>query len=321
MEEVIGPYGNIPRRYVVPLPETVEPSARTTFEPYNVGRADVAVIGRNNTTGLQVWSADTGYPGDFDYREFHKKDGTSGLQYWRVTGARVDLGDKDYYHPDWAAGKVRGHAQHFAGLVESMVAEYRGRTGRYGIVAAIYDTELFGHWWFEGVDWLGEVIRRLSNSEVVDLATASDFVEAHPPEDVVALPESSWGMGGNHFTWDNADTHWMWPIIHGAEDRMEQLVARYPNAEGPVRDVLNQAARELLLLQSSDWPFLVTTGQAGEYAIQRFTEHLERFNKLVEPAESDRVDQGTASLAAELFERDKLFPELDYRSFAARRQP
>ena len=318
-EEVIGPYGNIPRRYVVPLPEHVAPVSGTTYLPYYVGRPDVAAIGRNNQTGLQVWSADYGYPGDFDYREFHKKDGTSGMQYWRVTGARIDLGQKDYYHPDWAAGKVREHAQHFSQMVEELVADYNTRSGRYGVVAAIYDTELFGHWWFEGVDWLAEVLRNLANSEVVELTTASDYVTGHPPEDVVALPESSWGMGGNHFTWDNADTHWMWPTIHEAEARMERLVARYPQADGTAREVLDQAARELLLLESSDWPFLITTGQAAEYAIERFCAHSGRFDRLAERAESGDFDQAAAEQARELYERDKLFPEIDYRVFAERR--
>jgi 1,4-alpha-glucan branching enzyme len=316
LEEVIGPYGNIPRRYVVPLPESAPPAARTTYEPYNVGRADVAVIGRNNMTGLQVWSADHGYPGDFDYREFHKKDGTSGLQYWRVTGVRVDLGQKDYYHPDWAAGKVRIHAEHFAALVEGLVADYHARSRRYGVVAAIYDTELFGHWWFEGVDWLAEVLDRLAQSEVVDLTTASDFLQAHQPEDVVTLPESSWGMGGNHFTWDNADTHWVWPVIHAAETRLERLVARYPQPDEATRTVLNQAARELLLLQSSDWPFLITTGQAGEYAIERFTSHVERFDLLAASVEPGPADSAAATTAAELYERDKVFADIDYRDWA-----
>ena len=313
MEDVLGPYGDIPRRYVVPPPEAAEETERTTFQAYNVARADVAVIGRNNQTGLQVWSASHGYPGDFDYRDFHKKDGVSGLQYWRVTGAEVELGDKDWYHPDWAEGKIRAHANHFAALVEDEVRAYHDRTGKFGVVAAIYDTELFGHWWFEGVRWLGEVLARLARSEVIELTTASGFVERHPPEDVVALPESSWGMGGNHFTWDNADTHWMWPIIHEAESRMEHLAARHPEADGPTRDVLNQAARELLLLQSSDWPFLITTGQAGEYAIQRFRDHVERFEVLTKIAEAGPPDESALRLVADLRERDNLFPDIDYR--------
>jgi 1,4-alpha-glucan branching enzyme len=321
LEEVIGPYGDIPHRYVVPVDETIPPSERTTFEAYHVARPDVSVIGRNDRISMQVWSAEHGYPGDFDHREFHKKDAVSGLQYWRVTGAGVDLGDKDYYHPDWAEGKVAAQAEHFVRLVEEQLREYHEQTGKFGIVAAIYDTELFGHWWFEGVRWLGEVLARLARSETVELSTASGYLEAHPPEDVVALPESSWGMGGTHFTWDNQDTHWIWPQIHEAEARMERLVARHPAADGAALDVLNQAARELLLLQSSDWPFLITTGQAAEYATERFEQHRERFDRLATLAEDGPPDEEARRLAAELYERDKLFPDLDYRRWAARRGP
>jgi 1,4-alpha-glucan branching enzyme len=319
MNEVVGPYGTVPRRYVVPASESAPTTDHTTFEPYYVTRPDVAVIGRNNRTGLQVWSVDHGYPGDFDYREFHKKDGISGLQYWRVTGARVDLGDKDWYHPDWAEGKVSAHAHHFARVVEDLVRDYRERTGRFGVVAAIYDTELFGHWWFEGIRWLGEVLARLSRSDSVELSLASTYLEEHAPTDVVSLPDSSWGMGGGHFTWDNVDTHWMWPIIHDAEARMERLAARYPYAEGPLVYVLSQAARELLLLESSDWPFLITTGQAGEYAIQRFREHVERFDLLAGIAEAGTADEAASRLAGEIWERDKLFPDIDYRDWSPRR--
>jgi len=268
---------------------------------------------------MQVWSADWGYPGDYDYREFHRKDGVSGLQYWRVTGARVDLSHKDYYHPDWAQYKVGEHARHFAWLVQDLIQNYHAESGQFGIISANYDTELFGHWWFEGVDWIREVLRALSQSEVVELTTASDYLDAHPPSDVLALPESSWGMGGGHWTWDNGDTRWMWQPIHAAERRMEALVQRFPAAEGDLLATLSQAARELLLLQSSDWPFLVTTGQAREYAIQRFSEHVERFERLAGLAEAGQVAEG-AALAAELYERDKVFPTVDYRWFAAREE-
>ncbi|MBI4491801.1 MAG: DUF1957 domain-containing protein [Chloroflexi bacterium] len=314
---VLGPYGEVERRYVVPLADYVEPTQKTTYQPYWVAGAEVAVLGRNERTGMQVWSADWGYPGEYDYREFHKKDGLSGLQYWRVTGARVDLGEKDYYHPDWAAYKMRAHADHFASLVEELVQAYQTESGKYGIICAAYDTELFGHWWFEGVDWLREVLRRLSQSEAVELTTASRFIQAHPPEDVLVLPESSWGAGGGHFTWLNVDTEWLWPPIHEAERAMERLVERYPDASGDALEVLQQAARELLLLESSDWPFLITTGQAREYAISRFNDHLERFHSLRGQLES--ADTNPA-LARSLFERDNLFPTLDYRAFR-RREP
>ena len=223
------------------------------------------------------------------------------------------------YDPDRAADRVQDHANHFVGLVEELINQYQSDTGRYGIIASNYDTELFGHWWFEGVDWLKHVLRGLAGSKSVDLTTASTFVDTHQPEKVIALPESSWGTGGNHFTWLNVDTQWMWEPIHAAEERMESLAARYPNATGEQKDLLNQAARELLLLQSSDWPFLVTTGQAKEYASQRFTEHVERFTSMADLAESGGVltDTERESLVA-LSERDNPFDRIDYRNFAAR---
>jgi 1,4-alpha-glucan branching enzyme len=319
---IIGPYGDIPRRYVVPLADYKEPTMKTTFLPYWVQSTepsvDVAVVGRNNRTGMQVWSADWGYPGDFDYREFHKKDGVSGLQYWRVTNALRDLGDKDYYYPDWAAGKVEQHASHFVTLVTEMVADFYSQNQKQGIVAAAYDTELFGHWWFEGVTWVKQVLKQLATSETVELTTASDYIEKHPPEDVLALKEGSWGQAGNHFTWLNTDTEWMWPLIHNAEIKMEQLVVKYPEAKGENARHLNQAARELLLLESSDWPFLITTGQAREYAIKRFQEHVERFETLADIALTGKINAAAQDYYHEVYELDNIFPDIDYRNFANR---
>ncbi|HET7010644.1 MAG TPA: 1,4-alpha-glucan branching protein domain-containing protein [Anaerolineales bacterium] len=312
--EAIGPYGAVTRRYLVPLAASTAAMGGTTFLPYYVNEPRVAVLGRENKTGLQVWSADWGYPGDFDYREFHKKDGISGMQYWRISGARVGLGEKDAYHPDWAEGKVRQHADHFAHLVAELLAGFHAETGKYGMICANYDTELFGHWWFEGIDWLEGVIRRLADTPSVDLTSASAFLDAHPPETVIRLPEGSWGAGGNHFVWDNADTHWMWPLIHQAESRFASAVQRAGDVGTDAKSVLDQAARELLLLQSSDWPFLVTTGQAREYAVERFHGHLENFGELLAGSEAGRPD---AALAARLWEKDKVFPDIDHRWFRA----
>jgi 1,4-alpha-glucan branching enzyme len=322
--DVIGPYGQIKRRYVIPVSSQMLAPERqaTTFFPYYVSdttnyptseeHSGVAVIGRNNRVGQQVWSAQWGYPGDFDYREFHRKAGTSGIQYWRITGTNVDLGNKDLYHPDWAAYKVDQHAEHFAHLVSDQLRSFSQKTGKFGLVSANYDTELFGHWWFEGVTWLGKVLRHLASNPDVELTTASRHVAQHPPEEVLNIPEGSWGAGGTHFVWDNNETHWMWAPIHEAEARMEALANEFSDTGRDEVTVLNQAAREALLLESSDWPFLVTTGQAREYAIQRFSQHLERFNKLADSLDSGSPD---VDLADELWDADKVFPDIDYRWF------
>jgi len=322
--DVIGPYGEIKRRYVIPQSQSTLPKRQTTtYRPYYVSEtvqgtsaeqhSGVAVMGRNNNTGQQVWSADWGYPGDFDYREFHKKAGTSGLQYWRVTGDGIDLGHKDTYHPDWAEFKIDQHAEHFAHLVGDLLRDHHSQTGEYGLIASNYDTELFGHWWFEGVRWLGQVLRHLANTPEIDLMTASDYLEQHPPQEVLHIPESSWGAGGTHFTWDNGDTRWMWHPIHECETRMEALAKRFSNPSADEQIVLQQAARELLLLQSSDWPFLVTTGQAREYAIQRFSQHVERFNRLAQSLEDQTPD---VQYAQEMYELDRVFPDIDVSNFS-----
>jgi 1,4-alpha-glucan branching enzyme len=321
--DVIGPYGMVKRRYVVPNAEAMPERSASTYFPYYVSDSQagiaeakstaVMVIGRNNDTGQQVWSNQIGYPGDFDYREFYKKAGTSGLQYWRVTGDKVDLGQKDYYQPDWAAFKVEQHAEHFAHLVGDLLRKQHKQTGKYGVVLSSYDTELFGHWWFEGVRWLGKVLQHLAQDPEVELKTASEFVAEYPPTETLHLPESSWGIGGAHFNWDNNETRWMWQPIRECEERMETLARRYPTPTDTERAVLNQAARELMLLESSDWQFLVTTGQAREYASQRFSQHVERFRKLADSLDSGQPNRAYAD---ELWEIDKVFPNLDYRWYA-----
>ena len=323
--DIVGPYGQIKRRYVIPSVNDMPRRDASTFQAYYVSdtsagdgafhHSGVAVMGRNAATGEQVWSANLGYPGDFDYREFHKKAGTSGFKYWRVTGATLDLAFKDYYHPDWAAYKVEQHAEHFAHLVGDQLREYHDKTGEPGLVMSSYDTELFGHWWFEGVLWLEKVLRHLASDPNIDLMTATEYIEAYPPSSVLHIPESSWGAGGNHFTWNNTDTRWMWAPLHEAELRMEGLTIRYQEPTPEEEAVLNQIAREALLLQSSDWQFLVTTGQARDYAIQRFNQHLERFTKLADSLDRSAPD---TALAEQYYELDKLFPDIDYRWFRAR---
>ena len=323
--DVIGPYGTVKRLYVLPASSVALNPQRnaTTFSAYYVAdtttgsqavtHSGVAVIGRNDRTGQQVWSAEWGYPGDFDYREFHRKAGTSGIQYWRVTGKDVDLGKKDVYHPDWAAFKIDQHAEHYVHLVGDLIREHAQKTGSYGLVASTYDTELFGHWWFEGVQWLGKVLRYLAKDKSIDLMTSSAYLTAHPPAEVLSLPESSWGAGGEHFVWDNAENHWMWQPLHDVEARMSALAGRFTAPTGDENAVLNQAARETLLMQSSDWQFQITTGQAREYAIQRFNQHYERFEKLAAALEANKPDRAYAD---ELFEQDRIFSDIDFRWFA-----
>jgi 1,4-alpha-glucan branching enzyme len=290
------------------------------MRPYYVRAAKVAVFGRNERTGLQVWSASQGYPGDFLYREFHRKDAASGMQYWRITSNTAGLGEKELYDPVPAFQKVKDHAAHFVHLVREELAGYAPTSRVPGIVVSAYDTELFGHWWFEGVAWLQEVLRLLDKSEEIGLTTADSYLAQYPPDEVIDLPESSWGEGGGHWTWLNPQTEWMWPLIHNAERRMEKLVALYPEATDQTLRLLGQTARELVLLESSDWPFLISTGQAKEYAISRFQQHLARFNVLAGFIErGEPLKAADQEFLATAENDDNPFPEIDYHAFRERR--
>jgi 1,4-alpha-glucan branching enzyme len=239
------------------------------------------------------------------------------MQYWRIGGKGLDLGQKPPYEAAKAANQVKGHAQHFSSLVSKLLADYQRESGRPGVISSAYDTELFGHWWFEGVDWLKEVLRLLAADPTVELTTATKMIEDYPPTTVMNLPESSWGAGGGHQTWLNEETEWLWPKLHEAERRMEAIVKK--SQYGDENQVLKQVARELLLLESSDWPFLITTGQAKEYATKRFNDHLRRFNDLAEIAEQGgELSEDQLARVAEIEEKDNPFPAIDYRQFAER---
>ncbi len=292
---------------------------KTTFSPYLLKYNDdfIAIVGRNEKAGLQVWSGEWGYPGDGWYREFHKKDSVSGLQYWRVTGSEVDLALKKPYEPDKVIRRVEENSDHFVHMIYSLLKDYREQTGKNGIIAAPYDSELFGHWWFEGPKWIKQVIKTMVNIEELDLTTISEYLEKFVPEVTIRIPESSWGEGGHHWVWLNKDTYWIWPHIYESEKKMEDLAKKHRKTDDDfIKRVLNQAARELLLLESSDWPFLITTWQARDYASNRFSEHLDSFRNLVDAVEQGRKDKEFKTYLETIEEKDKIFPNIDFTIYA-----
>ena len=154
------------------------------------------------------------------------------------------------------------HARHFAGARRGRwCASTTTPSGRYGIVCAAYDTELFGHWWFEGIDWLQEVLRSLA-SQRRRRSDRRRAVHARAPARGRDRPAGRLlGPARARTSPGRTPTRqWMWPMIDEAQRRMEDIVARHAGASARSPSPLAQAARELLLLESSDWPFLVTTG-------------------------------------------------------------
>ncbi len=281
------------------------PAEELPLDPYSAFLAHpshVAFFARDEISGAQVWSRDRGYPGDARYLEFHKKHFPGGLRYWRITSSEADLGLKETYEPDRMSERLVEHAAHFVSVLESTLA-----TRDEGAVVSLYDTELFGHWWFEGPEWLYQVVKALRGSSVRP-ATASDALEALAPSTVVSLPEGSWGKGGFHWIWLNEDTSWIWKKIYRIEAAAAALTPRLAHLD---RRRLKQFFREKFLLESSDWPFLISTWSARDYAENRAAEHYERALTLLEWLErGGPLSPTDESLLGEFESEDRLFEEV-----------
>jgi 1,4-alpha-glucan branching enzyme len=235
-----------------------------------------------------------------------------GIKYHRVTGPG-DLGERALYHRESALAKVRVHASHFLQSRTEQIASLRQTLRQPPVVVSPYDAELFGHWWFEGPQFLDEIIRQTASSQSLKLATLSDVLDEYPNPVCIQPAASSWGEQGYQEVWLNEKTQWMYRHQHQAERCMVELANAFPHAEGLLLRALNQAARELLLAQSSDWPFLISQQTAVPYAIRRFRSHIHRFHQLREKISLQTI--GEDWLQA-LESQDNLFPEVDYRVFA-----
>jgi 1,4-alpha-glucan branching enzyme len=257
---------------------------------------------------MQIWSRHQGYPGDEWYLEFHKIRWPGGLKLWRVSGANVDLGAKRPYEPRAALDRVAGHASHFAHLLDSIAQEQREDGA--GVIVAPFDTELFGHWWFEGADFLAATYRALRGTGV-RAVMASQHLEAHPATTGLQLAEGSWGANGDHSMWLNDRTAWTWKRLTPLEEAFWKA-APTALASPAARPVLAQAARELLLAQASDWQFIISTGAVVDYAERRFTLHCDDAERLIKPLGGGTGGELEAAgrLAEELGRRDDLFPNV-----------
>lgn len=290
----------------------------------------LAVFGRDPESSKQVWSSTEGYPGDYDYREFYRDiaydldsdyikpyihcDGIpvdTGFKYFRITG---DTDQKEHYVPAAAAKKAEMHAGNF---VLNRVKQFEFLTAAMDckpVIVAPYDAELFGHWWFEGPLWLEHVVRKSClEQNTFGLVTLSEYLDQHPPDQVSMPSPSSWGYKGFNETWLNGKNDWIYRDLHRGSLDMENLAKKYPQTEGLTRRALNQAARELLLAQASDWAFMIHAGTTGEYGTQRTKTHIDRLNRLKKQIELGRIDE--PGLCA-MEEQNNIFPWIDYRLFS-----
>ncbi|HYT82916.1 MAG TPA: 1,4-alpha-glucan branching protein domain-containing protein [Gemmatimonadales bacterium] len=325
----LGAYGEIPlgaerfdaeRRDSSPSSPAAVRAQRSPYQGYRVSargaRPPVAALVRDPRSSTQIWSRHHGYPGDEWYLEFHKIRWPGGLKLWRVSGADLDLGAKRPYEPQAAFERAVGHASHFVQLLEGLAPEQPADGD--GVIVAPFDTELFGHWWFEGAEFLAATYRALRGRPNVRPVTASQYLEAHPPRVALRLAEGSWGANGDHSMWLNERTSWTWQRLWTLEDAFWD-VAPAALASPAAQPVLAQAARELLLAQASDWQFIISTGAVVDYAERRFTLHADDAERLITTLAAGLGAGGAGDGAAldsaqrhaeELSRRDELFPNV-----------
>ena len=293
----------------------------------------VAAFGRDPESSQQVWSAQEGYPGDLDYREYYSDIGfeldidylapyildghtriNTGIKYHRVTGKQ---GTKAIYDPNQAAAKAQQHAQDFINKRQQQIDALSSILDRPPIIVAPYDAELFGHWWFEGPIWLEQVLRLASDDcKSVQTASCSDYLNSQTNGQIATPSASTWGDQGYSSYWINEENDWIYPYLHKAEEEMEKLVADLHGlAVNPLQErALNQAARSILLAQASDWPFILKSGTTRDYARKRITDFIARFNYLHDSIRKNNINE---KYLTALETMDNIFPAINFRDYIA----
>lgn len=302
---------------------------RGVFAPVKTP-AGIAAFPRHLSSSNDVWKKENGYPADPAYRDFYRDIGydlpmeyvgpylpsgdnrsSTGFKYFRVTGP---TDQKEHYDPAAASQKVREHAQNYI-YNRQKTADRLTKAGYdWNPVFTIpFDAELFGHWWFEGPQWIGEVLRQAAAQPHIQLVTPPMVLESEAPKQTIAPPFSSWGTKGYAEVWLDGSNDWVYRHIHRCIQRLQDLARRFPNESGRKERALNQAAREVLLAQASDWPMMIKLGTTGDYARRRVVGHIANFNRIYETISSNHID---TEWLTSLEKRDNIFPHLDYRQFA-----
>ncbi len=291
----------------------------------------VAAFGRDVESSLQVWSAQIGYPGDYRYREFYRDTGFDldyeyikpylhsdgirrnvGIKYYKITG-KVPLAKKQPYIYSEAIKTASTHAGNFMFNREKQIEYLYETLKKKPIIVAPYDAELFGHWWYEGPDFLNFLFRKIHyDQKTIRVITPSEYLNENPVNQVITPSLSSWGNKGYFEVWLNGNNDWIYRHLHKMADRMEEIADRNPRSTGLKKRALNQLARELLLAQSSDWAFIMSTQTMAPYAIRRTQQHIWHFNQLYEQIKNNKID---GKWLEYLEWKNNIFPDMDYRVY------
>jgi 1,4-alpha-glucan branching enzyme len=299
------------------------------YSPY-VCESGIAVFGRDAESSRAVWSATEGYPADRNYREYYRDIGfdldyeyirpfingcgariNTGIKYHRVTG---NVDKKEIYDRKTAIEVASGHANDFIMNREKQVKHLAGIMDRAPVVVSPYDAELFGHWWFEGPEWLDFLLRKMhKRASLIKTITPSEYLKRYDDLTVITPSMSSWGYKGYNEVWIDDSNDWIYRHLHKIAELMVKAAEEHKAAEGLKRRVLNQMARELLLAQSSDWAFIMKTDTFADYAIKRTEEHIGRFLALHDQLGKGNID---LDMLADAEKKYNLFENIDYSMYA-----
>lgn len=294
----------------------------------------VAAFGRDLESSKQVWSSKEGYPGDSSYMEFYRDIGYDldyeyikpyihesgirkniGIKYHKITGP---TDHKEPYIPARAKETAAAHAGNFMFNRQKQLGHLsdlfkKSKINIAPVVVAPYDAELFGHWWFEGPQFLDFLFRKIHcDQNEVELITLGEYLSKFPRLQMVSLGMSSWGYKGYNEVWLNESNDWIYRHLHHGAKVMANLADEYVDVTQLERRALNQALRELLLAQSSDWAFIMKTGTVVEYARTRTETHLTNLLKLDKQIRDKYIDEGWLSM---LEFSNSIFQEIQYEVF------
>lgn len=286
----------------------------------------VLAFARDNQSSKQVWSSNEGYPGDFYYREYYRDLGfdldydyiksyihpdgiriNTGIKYHRITGKS---NYKEVYQPQIAKERAFTHADNFIYNRTMQIENLSHHMDRPPLIISPYDAELFGHWWYEGPIWLEYLFRKIHfNQKTIELITPPEYIKRYPKNQIAVPCSSTWGRNGYNEVWLAPENHWIYRHLHMAGNKINELVTYYPESTGILKRALQQACRELLLAQSSDWAFILNTNTMTEYAIRRTKTHLDNFLKLYQQIKSQNIDH---QYLDSLEKQNNIFPNLNY---------
>lgn len=290
---------------------------------------------RDTQSSSEILDKETGYTGNPAYREFYRDIGFDadldyireylgdtearrylGIKYYRITDRKIPLDRKEYYSPEAALAQAERDAEDYIMRRIRQTEDIRNPSGD-PIIINCYNAELFGHWWFEGPAFLEFVIRKIREERFpLRFVTPSEYLSSCPPPAELLPGVSSWGENGYFESWVNPRNDFIYAPLCAATEKMCDTSNFFKSRRlDPLQKrAMNQAGREILLAQSSDWAYLIHLDSHSSYAKKRFEDHVNAAVELLSQAIAKKVDE---SKLAALEQQDDIFPDMDFRLFAS----